>query len=93
MTEKKGAGKKTAGKATARKAPGGKVAPGKTEAAKSGKTVRVTLVRGVIGTRESHRATVRGLGLRRINHTVELEDTPSVRGMINKVSYLVKCEA
>ena len=60
---------------------------------KSGKTLKVTLVRGVIGTRESHRATVRGLGLRRINHTVELEDTPAVRGMINKVSYLVKCEA
>jgi large subunit ribosomal protein L30 len=60
---------------------------------KSGKTVKVTLVRGVIGTRDSHRATVRGLGLRRINHTVELEDTPAVRGMINKVSYLVKCEA
>ena len=62
-------------------------------AKKSGKTVKVTLVRGVIGTRESHRATVRGLGLRRINHTVELEDTPAVRGMINKVNYLVKCEA
>jgi large subunit ribosomal protein L30 len=46
----------------------------------------------VASTRESHRATVRGLGLRRINHTVELEDTPAVRGMINKVSYLVKCE-
>lgn len=66
----------------------------KKEAAnKSGKTVKVTLVRGVIGTRESHRATVRGLGLRRINHTVELEDTPAVRGMINKVNYLVKFEA
>jgi large subunit ribosomal protein L30 len=66
----------------------------KTEAAKkSGKTLKITLVRGVIGTRESHRATVRGLGLRRINHTVELEDTPAVRGMINKVNYLVKCEA
>ena len=87
------AGKKTAGKATAGKAPAAKVTAGKSEAAKSGKTVRVTLVRGLIGTRESHRATVRGLGLRRINHTVELEDTPSVRGMINKVSYLVKCEA
>jgi large subunit ribosomal protein L30 len=60
---------------------------------KSGKTLKVTLVRGVVGTRESHRATVRGLGLRRINHTVELEDTPAVRGMINKVNYLVKCEA
>lgn len=65
----------------------------KAPAAKSGKTLKVTLVRGVIGTRESHRATVRGLGLRRINHTVELEDTPAVRGMINKVNYLVKCEA
>jgi large subunit ribosomal protein L30 len=65
----------------------------KAAAKKSGKTVKVTLVRGVIGTRESHRATVRGLGLRRINHTVELEDTPEVRGMINKVNYLVKCEA
>jgi large subunit ribosomal protein L30 len=65
----------------------------KAAAKKSGKTVKVTLVRGVIGTRESHRATVRGLGLRRINHTVELEDTPAVRGMINKVNYLVKCEA
>jgi len=60
---------------------------------KSGKTVKVTLVRGVVGTRESHRATVRGLGLRRINQTVELEDTPAVRGMINKVNYLVKFEA
>ena len=93
MVEKKIVGKKTAGKATARKAPAAKVTAGKTEAAKSGKKVRVTLVRGLIGTRESHRATVRGLGLRRINHTVELEDTPSVRGMINKVNYLVKCEA
>jgi large subunit ribosomal protein L30 len=58
----------------------------------SGKKLKVTLVRSVASTRESHRATVRGLGLRRINHTVELEDTPSVRGMINKVAYLVKCE-
>jgi large subunit ribosomal protein L30 len=62
-------------------------------AKKSDKKLRVTLVRGVIGTRESHRATVRGLGLRRIHHTVELEDTPAVRGMINKVNYLVKLEA
>ena len=87
------AGKKTAGKSSAGKARAAKVTAGKSEAAKSGKKVRVTLVRGLIGTRESHRATVRGLGLRRINHTVELEDTPSVRGMINKVNYLVKCEA
>jgi large subunit ribosomal protein L30 len=53
-------------------------------------TIKVQLIKGVIGTRESHRATVRGLGLRGINSVRELEDTPSVRGMINKVSYLVK---
>ena len=53
-------------------------------------TVKVKLVKGLIGTRETHRATVRGLGLRRVNSVSELEDTPSVRGMINKVSYLVK---
>ena len=57
-----------------------------------GKTIKVTLVKGLIGTMEKHRATVRGLGLRRINHTVEVIDTPAVRGMINKVSYLLKCE-
>jgi len=54
--------------------------------------VKVTLIKSVIGTKQSHRATVRGLGLRRLNHTVELVDTPEVRGMINKVRYLVKCE-
>ncbi len=56
------------------------------------KKIRVTLVKSLIGTKQPHRATVRGLGLRRVNHTVELEDTPAVRGMINKVSYLVKSE-
>lgn len=56
------------------------------------KKIRVTLVKSLIGTKQPHRATVRGLGLRRINHTVELEDTSAVRGMINKVSYLLKCE-
>ena len=54
--------------------------------------LKVQLVRSPIGTKQSHRATVRGLGLRRLNHSVELADTPEVRGMINKVSYLVKCE-
>ena len=53
------------------------------------KTVTVRLVKGLIGTREDHRATVRGLGLRGINSTAVLEDTPAVRGMIRKVSYLV----
>jgi large subunit ribosomal protein L30 len=54
--------------------------------------MKVTLVRSVINTRESHRATVRGLGLRHLNHTVEIEDTPATRGMVRKVAYLVKCE-
>ncbi len=54
------------------------------------KTLKVTLVRSPIGTRSDHRATVVGLGLRRLNQTRELEDTPAVRGMINKVAYLVR---
>ena len=53
-------------------------------------TLTVKLVRSVAGTRESHRATVRGLGLRKTNSVSTLEDTPAVRGMINKVSYLVQ---
>ncbi|WP_290869682.1 50S ribosomal protein L30 [Aquabacterium sp.] len=53
------------------------------------KTVTVKLVRSPIGTKADHRATVRGLGLRRLNSTSVLEDTPAVRGMINKISYLV----
>jgi large subunit ribosomal protein L30 len=58
----------------------------------SGKTLKVTLVKSTIGTMRRHRATVLGLGLRRINHTVEVADTPAIRGMINQVSYLLKCE-
>lgn len=54
------------------------------------KRVKVKLVRSLAGTKASHRATVRGLGLRRLQSERELEDTPAVRGMINKVSYLVK---
>ena len=54
-----------------------------------GKKLKVTLVKGVGSPRGDHRATVRGLGLKRIRHTVALEDTPAIRGMINKVSYLV----
>ena len=53
-------------------------------------TVTVKLVRSIAGTRESHRATVRGLGLCKLNSEFTLEDTAAVRGMINKVSYLVK---
>jgi len=56
----------------------------------AGGTVTVKLVRSINGTRESHRATVRGLGLRKLNSESTLEDTAAVRGMINKVSYLVK---
>ena len=60
--------------------------------AESGKKIKVTLVKSVIGTKPEHRASVRGLGLRRINHTVEVLDTPANRGMINSVSYLLKYE-
>lgn len=56
------------------------------------KTIKVTLVKSLIGTRQDHRATVRGLGLRRREHTVTLSDTPAIRGMIRKVGYLLKCE-
>ena len=56
------------------------------------KTVRVTLVKSIIGRLKTHKACVQGLGLRRINQTVEVEDTPSNRGMINKIEYLVKVE-
>lgn len=58
----------------------------------AGKKVKVTLVKSTIGCKERHRATVRGLGLRKISQTVELEDTPAVRGMINRVNYLVRTE-
>jgi len=58
----------------------------------AGKTVKVTQVKSSIGRLPKHKASLRGLGLRKINHTVELEDTPSVRGMINKVYYMVKVE-
>ena len=57
------------------------------------KKIRVTLLKSVLGIKREHRATVRGLGLRRINHAVELADTPAVRGMINKVNYLVRIDA
>jgi large subunit ribosomal protein L30 len=53
------------------------------------KQVKVTLVRSPIGTKQDHRDTVRGLGLRRLNSSKVLKDTPEVRGMINKIDYLV----
>ena len=55
-----------------------------------GKKIKVTLVKGTNSCRGDHRATVRGLGLKRIRQSVELADTKAVRGMIDKVSYLVK---
>lgn len=56
------------------------------------KTIKVTQTKSVIGRTPKHVATVKGLGLRHIRHTVELEDTPSIRGMIKKVSYMVEVE-
>ncbi|HSB22738.1 MAG TPA: 50S ribosomal protein L30 [Burkholderiaceae bacterium] len=54
------------------------------------KTIKVKLVKSPIGCKQSHRDTVRGLGLRRLNSVRELQDTPAVRGMVDKVSYLVQ---
>ena len=58
----------------------------------NGKTIKVTLVKGLTGTLHKHRESVKGLGLRHRSHTVEVQDTPAMRGMINRVSYLVKVE-
>jgi large subunit ribosomal protein L30 len=57
-----------------------------------GATVKVTLLRSPIGFNKNQAAVVRGLGLRRIRHTVELKDTPAMRGMIHKVRHLVEVE-
>jgi large subunit ribosomal protein L30 len=56
------------------------------------KRIRVTQVKSAAGRLPKHRACVRGLGLKRIGHTVELADTPAVRGMINKIYYMVRVE-
>jgi large subunit ribosomal protein L30 len=56
------------------------------------KTMKVTLTRSPIGCQQAHKACVKGLGLRKIGHTVELEDTPSIRGMVNRVSYMTRVE-
>ncbi len=56
------------------------------------KKIKVTLLKSVAGIRRTHVATVGGLGLKRINQVSELVDTPSVRGMINKVNYLVRVD-
>jgi large subunit ribosomal protein L30 len=57
------------------------------------KKIKVKLVKSPIGCKQAHRSTVRGLGLRRMNQTVEVVDTPEVRGMIDSVRYLVRVEA
>ena len=106
MAEKKVDIKASPKKATPKKVTPKKVADKKVEATKvveakkaptkkassTKPTVSVTLVKSFYGRLPKHRATVTGLGLKRINHTVVLEDTPEVRGMINKVSYLLKVE-
>ena len=56
------------------------------------KTIKVTQTKSSIGRLPKHKATLTGLGLRRIGHTVEVEDTPSVRGMINRIFYMVQVE-
>ena len=56
------------------------------------KKIKIRLLKSTAGCRQSHRDTVRGLGLRRRHHTVEVIDTPENRGMINRVSYLLKTE-
>jgi large subunit ribosomal protein L30 len=60
--------------------------------AAAGKKIKVTLVKGLTATKHKHRESVKGLGLKHRSHTVEVADTPAMRGMINRVSYLVKVE-
>ena len=56
------------------------------------KTIKITLIRSPIGTMSNHRVCVKALGLKRMHHTVELEDTPAVRGLINKVRYMLSVD-
>ena len=89
--EKKAAPKKAVLKKSSTKEVAVKKAPAKKVATKKA-TLSVTLIKSFYGRLPAHRATINGLGLKRINHTVELQNTPEVRGMINKVSYLLKVE-
>ncbi|HET7670532.1 MAG TPA: 50S ribosomal protein L30 [Burkholderiales bacterium] len=57
------------------------------------KKIKVRLLKGLAGCKQSHRDTIRGLGLKRIDQVVEVIDTPAVRGMINKVAYLVRIDS
>lgn len=61
-------------------------------AGKKQKHIKVTLIRSPIGYQPKHRECVRGLGLKRVRHSVVLEDTPAVRGMVNKIEYMVRVE-
>jgi large subunit ribosomal protein L30 len=56
------------------------------------KFIKITLIRSTIGTKKSHRLTIRGLGLKKLHSFSVLPDTPETRGMIHKVSYLLKCD-
>ena len=56
------------------------------------KRLRVTLTRSLNGRLKSHKACVRGLGIRRMHHTAVVEDTPCTRGMINRVAYMLRVE-
>ena len=89
--EKKAAPKKAVSKKSSTKKVALKKAPAKKVATKKA-TLSVTLIKSFYVRLPAHRATINGLGLKRINHTVELQNTPEVRGMINKVSYLLKVE-
>ena len=89
--EKKAAPKKAVSKKSSTKEVAVKKVPTQKVVTKNA-TLSVTLFKSFYGRLPAHRATVNGLGLKRINHTVELQDTPEVRGMINKVSYLLKVE-
>ncbi len=92
--KKAAAPKAAAPKAAAAKtaAPKAKAPAAKASAASTG-TFRVTLVKSPIGTKQNHRACVAGLGLRKLNQTVEVADTPANRGMVNAARFLLKCEA
>ncbi|QOJ25038.1 MAG: 50S ribosomal protein L30 [Gammaproteobacteria bacterium] len=54
--------------------------------------IKITLIKSVIGTKKSHKATIIGLGLKRLNSSRILANTPETRGMINKINYLIKCD-
>ena len=92
-TAEKPAKKAAVAKPAAPKAAAKAKAPAAKAVASSTGTFRVTLVKSPIGTKQNHRACVAGLGLRKLNQTVEVADTPANRGMVNAARFLLKCEA